>query len=235
MTTERNRRRREKRPKRVTFIACAFLLMPIYNILILSYYYKLSPAQLPKLLFQLNYLQLSFLFGSIIVGLGLLLIKKWSWYIFLGYTSSLIMYNIYGIISFPARYNYLSLIETTLLFVAMFYFLRRDIYAPYKYHQDGEKRGFRREKRQQKEVTITIQGKKFTAENISRSGFYVKWKNCPYKKNDLLKVITSWKGLSFLAAVGIVRIDNDGVAMAYRNLSSEDRLRLKVIIKDDDD
>lgn len=223
----KNRRKREKQPRRIKIIAGIIIFLPIYNLLVMSYYYKISIIMIDKIFAQLTITQIVFIFFSIPVGVGLLVVKRWVWFLFLGYTTSLILYNVYGITQFPSKYNYFSLVETIFFSMIMFYFLRKDIYSPYK---SLATRGWRRNRRYQKEILIYIKNTTKTTKNISMSGFYLDWENSNLKVNDSMRIKIEKENKFIEIEVGVVRIDETGVGFAYRNLSDENKKILREMI-----
>ena len=96
------------------------------------------------------------------------------------------------------------------------FFLRKDISAPYfKLYP----RGWRGEKRKPVELDVIIDDRKYKTKDVSSNGVYVDWKDCDKELGD--EIIIRFKqvdnnSLPKEAKVGIVRIDEVGVGLAFR-------------------
>jgi hypothetical protein len=58
------------------------------------------------------------------VGTGILLVKRWGWFLFLFYSILVLFYNAMVLISEPSDTNILTLVQSAIGFGAMFYFFK---------------------------------------------------------------------------------------------------------------
>ena len=149
------RRKRVSRPKTLLFFGLFFLSIPIWNYFSVAYYSSVPFSELKLVFKNFQVIELLILFGSLIVGTGLLLVKRWGWYGFLIYAGFFIFYNLYTLITNPIIYNVGAFFQTILGFTAITYFLRKDISAPYfKLYP----RGWRGEIRYPIQLNVKING-----------------------------------------------------------------------------
>jgi hypothetical protein len=128
------------------------------------------------------------------------------------------MYNLFTISNNLDRFHIQSTLLTIFGFTLIFFFLRKDISAPYfKLYP----RGWRGENRKPIEIEVTIDGKGYQTLDVSNTGIYVDWKNCEKELGD--EVLIIFKPDSNLNSsvlketkAGVVRIDESGVGLAFR-------------------
>jgi hypothetical protein len=108
------------------------------------------------------------------------------------------------------------LFRTVLGFGLIVFFLRKDISSPYfKLYP----RGWRGEKREPVELDVIIDDREYKTKDVSSNGVYVDWKNCEKELGD--EIIIRFKQpdntmLPTETKVGVVRIDESGVGLAFR-------------------
>jgi hypothetical protein len=216
----KDRRMRLKRPLSILLVSGLCFLYPIINYWHFVNYYNVPLREFNFIMSKLNVMQIVLLFTPFIVAIGLYLVKKWGWYLFLIYSFFLISFNIYAIFKFKVLKNYLSLGEVVIVTILSIYFLRKDISAPY---MKLYPRGFRGEKRTPIEVDIMLNmgSEKIQKKtrDLSQAGFYVDWEKCELTLNSSLQVSFSSKQRAYNVEVGVVRIDDMGVGFAFRNLT----------------
>lgn len=199
-----DRRKRYKRPISIILIGSLLILYPFINIYNLMKYYHYSYIETHKLFLTLNPVQLLLLFFPWVSGIGLLLVKKWGWYLFLLNSFSLIIFNFYAIYLQPVSYNYRSLAEGLAVFGFSVFFLRRDISAPY---MKVYPRGWRYEKRKPVIIDIAIDGKKTKTRDISSAGLYADWEGEVYELNTEVDVsILSKENIAIELKAGVVEL-----------------------------
>ena len=221
---EFKKRRRLARPKPLVLFGVLFLFLPLINYFIISYQMQI-PFTYPKLLLSgLRPMQLGLLFAPIIVGIGLLSVEKWGYFVFLVYSGILILHNLVVVLQNPVLYNLGAVAQTLFGTTAILYFIRKDISAPY---MKMYPRGWRLEKRKPIGIEIAIFEKKMKTRDVSVTGFYVDWTDCPYNINDDVLVIFEIAKEKFRLEAGIVRIDDEGVGIALRDMDAETEKRLE--------
>ncbi|MCB1193279.1 MAG: PilZ domain-containing protein [Leptospiraceae bacterium] len=209
----------------------------VFGILILflpvTYYYSISLKYeesffLPiKVLKRINISDISLLFTALFSGIGLLMLKKWGWYLFI-IPISLLVHNAIYFSKYPNAYNVYSLIHTSLLLLAIMVFLQRDIFLPYikrNWH------GFRREERYLIETVVKINEADRMTENISSGGMLVSWLNCEIPKNQEVSLSFELGGELFVCKGGIVAVQEENVNIAFRNIDKKTQKRLKKCLR----
>jgi hypothetical protein len=205
----RERRKRIRRPIALSIFAIFLMVEPMLQLIGLSIWKDIS---IRDILESLSYLQLVFLFFPIVPGFGLYQVKKWGWFSFLVYSVCLIAFNIFATFKNPSNYNWIALSETIFVFFMMFYFLRKDISAPYfKMYP----RGWRGEEREPIRKKVNISGIWTWTKDISDSGFYAEWDGEDLQLGSELVAFFE-EDSNTKRKVGVVRIDEAGVGFAYR-------------------
>ncbi len=213
------RRTRVKKPTSLIVISLLLILSPIYN-----YYLQLFIRNLPVNWINISSirfttLEIAFLTLPVICGIGLYLIKKWAWYLFILYSMVLIFFNIYATIVNPVKFNFYSLFESTMIFLGAVYFLKKDISAPYLKMYP---RGWRGEKRKPIQIQVCINGVDRLTKDISEAGFYVDWNDVSFEINQEVAVEIETERDKRLFVTGVVRKDMNGAGFAFRGLSDND-------------
>jgi hypothetical protein len=122
----------KKRPLSIVIIAVFYFLEPIGNLVSAAYFNKMPLFGKDSILFQLMWSDWIILLLFPVVGIGIYMVKKWGWYLFLAFSALLIFYNIYVYKYLNPNYS----LETVILFILVVtvvsaLFLRKSIYAPY--------------------------------------------------------------------------------------------------------
>lgn len=212
------RRRRMSRPGTLVFFGLVFLLLPFVNYAAYAARYGIPPAMASLVLKTMPWPFVIMMLLSFPVGLGLLLVKKWGWFLFLAYSVLLVAYNVYVILTNHDPYNFLALALTTLGCVAIVYFSRKDVSAPY---MKMYPRGWRGQRRVPVEIPIRVGEKNLKSRDISPSGFYADWPDCPHNPNDAVRLIFELDGEELQLEGGVVRVDDNGAGIAFRGLTRE--------------
>ncbi|MCE9597785.1 MAG: DUF2127 domain-containing protein [Spirochaetia bacterium] len=218
------RRRRIRRPWALIIFGAAFLLLPFINYLSITNQLHVSPQFPDVTLKLLNPIEQFLLFMPFLVGIGLLLVKRWGWWLFLGYSAILIVYNIYALVRSPGYYNAGALLQTALGIAAVFYFVRRDVSAPY---MKMYPRGWRLQTREPIEIEVVVDGIRRRTADVSDSGLYVIWEECYRAPGEEVHVTLSINGNEYKSRAGVVRVDDDGVGLAFRGATRVFKRNLK--------
>ncbi|MBL8019059.1 MAG: PilZ domain-containing protein [Leptospirales bacterium] len=218
------RRRRIRRPWTLIIFGVAFLLLPFLNYLSITNQLHISP-RLPDVTIKLlNPVELFLLLMPFLVGIGLLLVKRWGWWLFLGYSAILVVYNIYALVTSRSLYNAGALIQTVLGISAVLYFVRRDVSAPY---MKMYPRGWRLQHREPIAIEVIVDGIRRTTADISDSGMYVIWEDCYRAPGEEVHVTLTVNGNEYKSRAGVVRVDDDGAGLAFRGASRIFKKNLK--------
>ena len=211
MSLPNERRQRFKRPVKLTVIGFFLMIEPFLQIIATSIYKDLSVTAVLKEQFPI---WIFFVLVPIISGYGLLHIKKWAWYLFAFYSIFLTVFNSYALILRQTAYNYFALAETFCSFVIIFYLIQDDVSAPYfKMYP----RGFRGQSRKPIRSNVEINGIHKITRDRSDTGFYVDWENADLELNQEVDVLFPDDATPLIRKAGVVRIDETGVGIAFRN------------------
>lgn len=163
-------------------------------------------------------MEIFFLFFPIVVGVGLLLVKKWGWWVFIGYSVLLIGYNSFLFATAHNAWNMGSLVRAILGTAIVIYFARKDISAPYfKMYP----RGWRLQKRIPILTEVQVDEKRLKTKDISVRGLYVDWDNCKLELSSEVIMNLQLNDRSLSIKGGIVRIDPAGIGIAFREITPE--------------
>lgn len=171
---------------------------------------------------------LGFLVGSMVVGAGILRIKRWGWWAFAIYTPVLVLYDVYGFARHPSLYNGGALAQTVIVFGAIGYFMRRDVFAPYL---APVARGFREAERIDLTAPITVNGVARRTQDVSLTGCFILWKGCPHPIGHRLTVDLDIAGEHFeRERAEIMRHTPDGVGVEFDRKATVARFRAAVAV-----
>lgn len=206
-----DRRKRLKRPLLIVLFGLYFLVLPFVNYFSFAYAHDIYWTYPKLVLTWLHPAEFTLLVLAIPVGIGLLLVKKWGWYSFLVYAVAFILFDTIAFILKPIAFNLMALGNSVIGFAAVFYFTRKNISTPYlKLYP----RGWRYERRTPIQIQLLLNGIECTTRDFSRTGFYVSWPDFSGEPGEEVQVVIS--GIPINA--GIVRIDQNGLGVAFRNL-----------------
>ena len=212
----KDRRKRFSRPTSILCIGILLCALSCVNSFLILNELGLGKYSFAVILKSLTLIQLALLMSPLPIGIGLLMIRKWAWWAILLYFPTLIIYDLSTLLSTNSVFNIGVLARTVLGFGLIVFFLRKDISAPYfKLYP----RGWRGEKRKPVELDVIIDDRKYKTKDVSSNGVYVDWKDCDKELGD--EIIIRFKqvdnnSLPKEAKVGIVRIDEVGVGLAFR-------------------
>ncbi|RJR29701.1 MAG: PilZ domain-containing protein [Desulfobacteraceae bacterium] len=121
----------KKRPLSIIIIALIYILEPVGNILQAAFVNDMPVLGESGILSHLVWSDWVILSLFPVTGFGIYMVRKWGWYLFVAFSVTLIVYNVY-VYSINPNYE----LETVLLFIAVVtfmsaFFLRRHVYAPY--------------------------------------------------------------------------------------------------------
>jgi len=217
------RRRRVSLPWTLLIFGVIFLILPFMNYWAMAQRFQI-PLRYPGIVLRhINIFELILLLLPFLVGAGLILVKRWAWYLFLGYSAALMAYNTVILILSRRFYNASALVQTALFVAAAFYFLRKDISAPY---MKMYPRGWRLQKRKPVIVDVIVDGIRRRTTDVSDSGFYVEWEDCYRSPGEEVHVTFRLGENDYSSRAGIVRVDEDGAGVAFRATDSSFRRRL---------
>ncbi|MBK8398280.1 MAG: PilZ domain-containing protein [Leptospiraceae bacterium] len=220
----KERRKRIKIPKRILVLSIFLILLPFINLVYLGFSYRIPMSQLHKIPANLSLGSNLILLLPFLIAIGLIRVKKYGWYAFLIYACIVIIQNIYSITQIFNLQNLTTFFRTFFWIAIAIYFSKKDLSAPYfKMYP----RGWRGEKRKPVEIKIKITEKEYLTADLSLSGLFVFYPNCPYILNEEIEIELTFNNSSLKILSGIVRIDENGIGIAFRNLNKENRAFLK--------
>lgn len=207
------RRRRIRRPLTLVLFGLAFLFLPILNYLGMTNQMGVPLREVRTSFALLSPVELVLLLTPLAVGVGLLAVKRWGWWLFLGYACVLIAYNLYAVARTPGLYNAIALFNTVVGMAAVFYFVRRDISAPYMRMYP---RGWRLQKRRPIEIEVIVDGIRRRTIDASTAGLYVAWPDCYRSPGEEVHLTFAVNGTEYKTRAGLVRVDEEGAGVAFR-------------------
>lgn len=213
------RRKRHTIPKSLLVFGIIFLVMPIINYYSISVQTGIGFLHFQKVFSQINLVEAILLFASIPVGVGLLLVKRWGWWLFFIYSLSLIAYNLFLLVLSKDLFDLGVLLRTILGTLVVIYFSRKDISAPYfKMYP----RGWRFQKRKPVVLDVIVNNKTYKTKDISVGGLYIESTELDFELNSGIAITLKTPEKHLELKAGVVRIDSQGIGLAFRNLSKED-------------
>ena len=122
----------KKRPLSIVIIAVIYFFEPAGNLIQAAYVNGLPLLGDNSIISHLIWSDWVILSVFPVVAVGVYRVRKWGWYLFLGFSGSLIFYNLY--VYFYLNPNYK--LQTVILFILIVtgtsaVFLRKHVYAPY--------------------------------------------------------------------------------------------------------
>lgn len=218
------KRRRVKRPPSLVVFGLIFCVLPMINYFSLALK-KSLPLTYPVFVIKaLNTAELLLLFLPVIIGIGILMVRKWGWYLFLAYAAYLILYNLIDFFIESTIYNLIAVFQSFFGVIAIIFFTSKDISAPY---MKVYPRGWRLQLRRPIQINININGKRKQTKDISEIGAYVKWKDCELENNSEIKLTMKLNENRYDIKAAVVRKDEKGIGIAYRGLTSEQKRQLR--------
>ena len=122
----------KKRPLSIVIIALFYLFEPVGNLIQAAYINKLPLTGENSILHHLIWSDWIILGLFPVVAFGIYMVRKWGWYLFIGFSAVLISYNLYVFFYLNPNYQ----LHTVLLFILIVtgitaVFFRKHVYAPY--------------------------------------------------------------------------------------------------------
>ena len=204
-----------------------FLVLPLVNLLGLAWHRSIPLSETMRIVRGMPTLMFLFWVTPPAVGIGLLRVSRWGWWLFLVYAPSLALYNLIVYLRVATLYNTAAIGQTLIALGAMAYFLRRDAYAPYL---SATARGWRHARRVPLVVPISIDGVARKTINLSGRGCYVEWPGCDRRPGDAVALELELLGQRFTLTGGITRIGATGIGVAFRNLDAATAERLEAAL-----
>jgi hypothetical protein len=195
-----------QKPWLINAFSVLFLLLPFGNYAGRAWVNHTPWSQPGVVLAGASPLTLAIIFFPFLVGIGLLAVRNWGWWLFVLYAPALIAYNIWVVFRRPVLYNAGALAQAVIAFAAIGYFLQRDVYAPYL---ASSPRGWRKKKRIPLQLDVSLDGKAFKTRDVSDLGCYVLWPACGKAVGDTVKLRVAELELTGTVA----RVDAEGLAI----------------------
>ena len=214
------RRRRQRPPRRLLFLSNAFLFWPLLNVWRLWFLPAtgLLSAHGAGLLIDL---------AAPLVGLGLLRVRRRPWILACIYVAFAFASNL-GLAWQDPAYRIIPVLLHALGLFGLGVFLgRRDFFAPFL---AGIPRGFRRSARRRIQLNIQVNGQPAISRNLSAEGAYLKLPSERFSPGEELNLAIRQPDDELSLKAGTVRVDPDGVGIAFRNLNPDQRRRLRALL-----
>jgi hypothetical protein len=200
------------KPVLLRLIAVGFLLLPIFstifNVLYLDYQLK-DFASLVHLYEPLTW---AILLIAPVAAIGLLMVKRWGWFLLLAFSALIIIDTTIGLVQNPGTYHFTILIQTIAILMIIFFFFRRDIYLPYF---TTHPRGWRLSPRKDEINTAYVDGKAVKALDLSSTGISVVWTNKPKKMGEKLSIEYHLRGQKKQHKGMVIRIEDNRLGILF--------------------
>ena len=122
----------KKRPLSIVIISIFYFLEPVGNLMQAAYINKVPLFGSQGILSHLLWSDWIILGLFPIVGIGIYMVRKWGWYLFLSFSVLLIFYNLFVFKYLNPNYSLGVVIFFILITTAISaFFLRKNVYAPY--------------------------------------------------------------------------------------------------------
>lgn len=205
----KDRRRRLKPPVSILLAGGLFLLLPFANYFYLKHYFHIKTHDFTWIFMVLDPFSAVLLILPFFIGIGLLKVRKWGYWSLFAYSITLLLHNAAGIIISREIFQIGIFIQSFIGLFIILFFLRKDISAPYfKMYP----RGWRGQKRSPIVMDVILDGTSYKTKDISETGIYAEWAGCAKNLGDAVSI-----EMGGTAKVGgIVRIDENGVGIAFR-------------------
>ncbi len=231
------KRKRIHRPKTLIFFGLFFLILPFINYIGIAIRFKHRLVEFSNIFGELHSLEIIILIIPVFVAIGILMVQTWGYFLFLFYAILLTAHNAITIFRDPALYNYNSFFQTIIIFGAVFYFLKKEISAPYLFRPKDNlvlsnilenyssyfkiPNGWRRAKRAEVKIQVNLSNHNLVTKNFSSSGFYADWIEPSLNPSEEVPVVFKINNQDYNLKGGVVRVDENGIGIAFRNLSKE--------------
>ncbi len=226
----------KKRPLSIIIIALIYLFEPFGNLIQAAYVNNLPLFGENSILSHLFWSDWIILGLFPVVALGVFMVRKWGWYLFIGFSVLLIAYNLFVYLYLNPNYQLYTVLLFILIVTAMSaVFFRKHVYAPYF---NPRLRWWEVASR----YNITLAAKILTNDtsldcrllDISASGCFVNYAGDLAVGESVLLIIQF--GEDEIKCMGkIVRkstkTDQSGCGIYFQTVSKETRLKLKRLIK----
>ncbi len=218
------RRRRYDRPWSLWVFGLALLVSPIANYIAIARYYGLSVTAVGEVFSHLSFISKLLITLPVPLAIGILLVRRWAWWLFLVYAPLLVLHNLYAIYVNPSSFNTQALGGALFGTSLMIYFLRRDVFAPFLH---TGKRGWRRASRKALTIDVHVSGVTLKSRDVSLSGVFVEWPDCPHTVNTGVTVVLQFPSGPLELNAGIVHVSAHGAGLAFRAMNKEAKQKLQ--------
>ncbi len=220
-------RKRSEVPWKLKFLSICLFLLPFANFITL-HWYQIPSVSIANFYFWdystfTKIIILSPLFIAPAIWFG----KKEGWYLFLMYSILLVIQNIYSFSINPGLQNLGVLFRTFIFLPLLIWFCKSDIAAPYL---TTYPRGWRGQKRLPIQIKVSIHQKEYVTADASLGGVFLFYPNCPFQISDQIDLEMVFGEKRKLFQTGVVRVESNGVGLAFRNLDKESKWFLKNVL-----
>ncbi len=206
-----------------------FTLIPFLNTFSLTFEHTAHIGRGLDYIHLFTYIDAVLIIAPFIVGLGLLSVTQVGWRIFMSYSGALVIYNLVMFIIHPNSYDFITLINSAVLTFIVINLVQKDISIPY---MDLHKSRWRFGQRLPLVNDALVNGKNCITRDISHSGVFVYLQNSGFQLHEEVSVHFQLKDRAFDLKGTVVRLDKDGVGIAFKNLDTEVTKELKKLIRD---
>lgn len=215
----------------------AYVLAPVGNVVLVSVFGNISLAQVfQRLTVGYGRLATVWLITAPLVGLSLLLVNRFTWYLFIVHSALILADFVYKWIDRPQFYletvagalNMLLLLGNLGLVATVLYIIQRDFRSPYF---QVLQRSFRESKRVPLEHTIQISGTTARITDLSVGGCFVAAPELALPADGRVTVGITAGELDLLCHARVMRKTERGYGLMFVELRSGDREALRRVLR----
>ena len=188
----------------------------------------LNPA---AVLFRIHPVMIFIIFMPFIIGTAFYLLKRWAWILLTEYSVLLIGFSLYAALFLENKYNVAELSGFFILFASILFANRENVKTAYRKDFMSIPRGWRNSKRYKLNLPVEIFSGSYMSEDISHTGISIQDPLSDLEGNSELPIYINFPAERIPLMAGIARKTENVSGLAFINLSSQDRKKIKKLIK----
>lgn len=213
-----------RRPAGIFIFSIIYMVLPLVNYVLICLEANLPILEPVYFLRNTDPLYIALVLLPFLMGLNILLINRFSLFLFVGFNFFLVGYNLFLFVSEASRYNISAVLQSFLGSMAIIFFTSRDISMPYI---KKNYRGWRRKLRRKAVVFIQFQNARRKTRDISELGAYVIYQKAPFEDGTQTQIQFKVADQPYDIAAEIIRNDGRGLALRFIGLSMLERKKLR--------
>lgn len=225
-----------RRPNLHYVIMAAYVLAPVANVALVHLFGNVPVSQiLQRLVRGYGGAATAWLLTAPLVGLSLFLVNRFTWYLFIGHSSLILVDFVYKWIDRPRFYletvagalNMLLLIGNLALVGVVLYIVQRDFRSPYF---QVLMRSFRESHRIPIEHFVDVGGRRARITDLSVGGCFVAEPDVPLPDQGTVRLGLSAGNVDILCDARVMRRTTEGYGLMFVGLSPGERRSLRQFV-----